>query len=217
MSKTLVQGILERVLGHPRMYLALQRLLGSDRLRKLCIEKLNAAQGERILDLGCGPAYVIDYLPAVDYVGFDTSARYIEYAKRHYAGKGTFYCEMFSRQHVERLGFFDGVLALGLIHHISPDQGLEFLRLVARVLRPGGRVILLDPCLVPGETWMARFLARHDRGRFVTDEAGYRRIAQQCFREVSTTIVRNSGRLPSTEIIMILSVPIANESEACSG
>lgn len=208
---------MERVLGDPRMYLALQRLLGSDRLRKLCIEKLDAAKGERVLDLGCGPAYVIDYMPAVDYVGFDTSARYIEYAKRHYAGKGTFYCEMFSRQHVERLGFFDAVLALGLMHHINPDQGLEFLRLVARVLRPGGRVILLDPCLVPEQSWVARFLAQNDRGRFVTDEAGYRRIAQQCFRDVSSTIVQNSGRLPSTEIIMMLRSPITDEPGAGLG
>ena len=197
------------VLSHPRTYLALQWLLGSYRLRKLCIEKLDAAQGERVLDLGCGPAYVIDYLPAVDYVGFDTNASYIEYAKRRYAGRGAFFCEMFSREHVGRLGQFDAVLALGLMHHISPHQGLEFLKLIARVLRPGGRVILLDPCLVPGDKWMARFLARHDRGRFVTDEAGYRRIAQQCFREISSTIVKNSGRLPSTEIIMMLRAPIA--------
>jgi SAM-dependent methyltransferase len=208
---------MEQALSHPRMYLALQRLLGSDRLRKLCIDKLDAAKGERVLDLGCGPAYVIDYQPALDYVGFDTNARYIEYAKRRYAGRGTFYCEMFSRQHVGRLGLFDAVLALGLIHHVTPEQGLEFLKLVGRVLRPRGRVILLDPCLVPGDTWMAGFLARHDRGRFLTDDAGYRRIAQQCFREVSSTIVRNSGRLPSTEIIMTLRTPIVDQPETCTG
>src|SRR5579864_2992907 len=35
-------------------------------------------QGDRVLDIGCGPAPPLQFMPAVDYVGYDPNPRYID-------------------------------------------------------------------------------------------------------------------------------------------
>ncbi len=65
---------LHKFLESPVVYIALQRALGSDRLRRICLDQfVKLRKGERVLDLGCGPGYILEYMPPVDYVGFDTS------------------------------------------------------------------------------------------------------------------------------------------------
>jgi SAM-dependent methyltransferase len=73
---------LRGLLRSPRLYIGWQRILGADRLRRLCLhEFLKLREGERVLDIGCGPGYILDYMPPVDYIGFDTEAGYIESTK----------------------------------------------------------------------------------------------------------------------------------------
>jgi SAM-dependent methyltransferase len=44
----------------------------------------------RVLDIGCGPGYMVEYLRGATYFGFDINSRYIAYAKK-YGGRGSFY------------------------------------------------------------------------------------------------------------------------------
>ncbi len=37
---------------------------------------LRARPGERVLDIGCGTADIFNYLPSVEYVGFEPNANY---------------------------------------------------------------------------------------------------------------------------------------------
>ena len=42
-------------------------------------------KGKKILDIGCGTAQIVRYLGDADeYVGFDMSPRYVEYARKKY-------------------------------------------------------------------------------------------------------------------------------------
>jgi SAM-dependent methyltransferase len=36
----------------------------------------------RVLDIGCGPAYIVEYLRGATYFGFDINSRYIAYAQK---------------------------------------------------------------------------------------------------------------------------------------
>jgi SAM-dependent methyltransferase len=200
---------LHRFLRSPSLYIHWQRtILGADRLRQICLDDfLKLREGERVLDIGCGPGYILDYMPPVDYVGFDIEPRYIEYARRHYSDRGRFFCERFSQAHVKKFKPFDAIMLLGIIHHLDDVVAEDLFDLLAKCLAPNGRVVTLDPCLTPTQSRVARWVAQADRGGFVRDERAYRRLGGDHFADVEARIVNNICRIPSTELIMRLVRP----------
>jgi SAM-dependent methyltransferase len=199
---------LHRFLRSPAVYIYGQRFLGADRLRKICLDDfLKLREGERVLDIGCGPGYILDYMPPVDYVGFDTEPGYVEYAKEHYADRGRFFCEHFAQSHVTQFKPFDAIMLLGVIHHVDDAVAENLLGLLAKCLAPNGRVVTLDPCFVPTQSRISRWVAESDRGEFVRDEPSYRRLAERQFSDLGTRVVSNVCRIPSTELIMRLGRP----------
>ncbi len=68
---------LRQTLGNVGLYIAVQKGIGADRIRYRCLDEAELKPGDRVLDVGCGPAYYFDRLPEVEYVGFDTSAPYV--------------------------------------------------------------------------------------------------------------------------------------------
>ena len=70
---------------------------------------------------------------------------------------------------------FDVILFVGTLHHM--DDGLIeqcFLQ-IKRVLRPDGVVLCAEPVFTEGKP-LSRFLLLRDRGEFIRDEPGYRRL-----------------------------------------
>jgi SAM-dependent methyltransferase len=195
-------------LRSPPLYIRWQRILGADRLRQICLDDfLKLREGERVLDIGCGPGYILDYMPLVDYVGFDTEPRYIEYAREHYPDRGRFFCEHFAQAHVRKFKPFDAIMLLGIIHHVDDVVAEDLFGLLAKCLAPNGRVVTLDPCFIPGQSRVSRWVAQADRGGFVRNEQGYRRLGGNHFADVEARLVSNICRIPSTELIVRLGRP----------
>jgi SAM-dependent methyltransferase len=195
-------------LRSPPVYIRWQRMLGADRLRQICLDEfLKLRDGERVLDIGCGPGYILDYMPSVDYVGFDTEPRYIEYAKQHYSARGRFFCENFTQAHVAKFKPFDAIMLMGIIHHVDDAVAEDLFGLLAKCVAPHGRVVTLDPCFTPTQSRVARWVAQADRGEFVRDERSYRRLGGDHFADLEAKIVNNVCRIPSTELIMRLGRP----------
>jgi SAM-dependent methyltransferase len=195
-------------LRSPALYIGWQRILGADRLRRICLDQfMQLREGERVLDIGCGPGYVLGFMPLVDYVGFDIEPSYIAYAKQHYSHRGRFFCEHFSQAHVAGFAPFDAVMLFGIIHHLDDAFAENLLGLLAQCLAPNGRIVTLDPCFMPGQSRFSRWVAQADRGEFVRDQGGYRRLGAAQFATVETNPVSNVCRLPSTELIMRLCHP----------
>jgi SAM-dependent methyltransferase len=195
------------LLGHVPIYVALQRGLGADRLRYGCLDELALKDGDCVLDVGCGPAYYFERLPKVQYFGFDTAPRYIDYARKRWGDRAEFRCEIFGEEHLAQLPPVDAVLLLGLLHHMSDDDSRVLLDLVARALAPGGRVISVDTCFEPSQGRISRWMSENDRGEHVRQPDGFVTLARKSFDTVDGDVLSGVTRVPSSFWMMRMSAP----------
>ena len=163
------------ILSHPMAYEAVQRIMGAERGRtRIVREFLRPFPGMRILDLGCGIAEILGALPTgVSDVGYDMSPEFITAARRKYASRGTFHCRLLEHAEVATLERFDLVMGIGVLHHLDDATARQFMRIARAALNPDGRIYTLDPCFVPQQNPIARFLISRDRGQNVRDPHGY--------------------------------------------
>lgn len=199
-----------RLLASPWAYRATQALVRGDAsYRKLVERHLPVRPGERVLDVGCGPAELLAHLPEVDYVGFDASPRYVAWARRRYGDRARIFCQTLDRVELEGLGLgsFDWVVAYGLVHHLDDGEAADFFALAREALRPGGRLVTLDGCFADDQSRFVRWLLRNDRGRHVRTEPSYRALASTSFPSVVAHVRHDLLRLPYTLIVLECTAP----------
>ncbi len=104
--------------------------------------KLDLRPRSRVLDLGCAFGFGTRFL-ATRYraFGHDLSPQYIEQAKKS-VPSGTFTCGSADSVPYPD-GFFDGIVMLDVLEHVPREEPV--IDELARVLRPGGRLILSVP------------------------------------------------------------------------
>jgi SAM-dependent methyltransferase len=187
----------------PTLYRVLQHATGGPSSRQALVnEHIRARAGERVLDVGCGPADILACLPPVDYTGFDASAEYIATARRNYGDQARFHCQRVSDASVAEHGTFDIVIAIGIVHHLDDAEAEHLFRLAHAALRPDGRLVTVDPVFVDRQSRIARFLISHDRGEHVRDERGYMSIAARAFHTIRSIVRTDLLRVPYTHLVL---------------
>lgn len=193
---------LRALLSAPRLYSGFQALMGARRFRaRFVSEFVRPAAGMNVLDIGCGPADILSHLDGVNYWGFDISPAYIARAKARFGDRGSFRCKRLSLEDLQALPSFDVVLAIGVLHHLDDEQALELLTTARRALKVGGRLLTVDPCFVPGQNPVAKFIIEHDRGQNVRGEHAYEALMTRVFESPSVE-VRDQAWVPYTHCYM---------------
>ena len=146
-------------------------------LRKEQSAALPHVAGKRILEIGCGTGYLLERLasPAGSVVGLDISQGMLREARKRLSREdkkvhliqGSYYDIPFEKES------FDCVLATFALTH-APDL-LPVLGEIARVLEPGGRLVIVDvgPPIKPSSG--SRLMTRMWRilGDYPRDESPY--------------------------------------------
>ena len=194
-------GGLRSALSLPFVYSLLQGLIRGRRAYRVFVDDYVRPQtGDRVLDIGCGTAEILSYLPVVDYVGVDVSEAYVEAARKRYPDGTRFIAQNVQSTDVDLVGSasFDLVIAIGVIHHLPDDAAHDLFRLAATALKPSGRFVALDACYAAEQSPVARFLLSRDRGRHIRYSPAYVDLARQHFSEVEASLRHDLFRFPYT-------------------
>ncbi len=179
-------------------------LVGAEECNRILAERFIRLQpGQRILDIGCGTARILDVLPEdIEYFGFDPSEAYIRSARDRYGDRGRFWAESVSAATIAELPPCDVVFACGVLHHISDEDASRLFELAAAVLSPEGRVVTYDPAFREGQSSIARFFLQRDRGQRVRDFDAYSPLARGSFDELTENVLEGHLRMPYTAVVV---------------
>jgi ubiquinone/menaquinone biosynthesis C-methylase UbiE len=132
------------------LYDPFTKLFGFDGARRALLDQAALRPGFRVLDVGCGTgtlAVLIKRLyPSVDVVALDPDPKALARGRRKAERAGV--AVRFDRGFSDALGYpdgvFDRVFSSMMFHHLEEADKEPTLREIRRVLKPGGRLELLD-------------------------------------------------------------------------
>tara|TARA_B100001248_G_scaffold64627_1_gene45125 strand:- start:3731 stop:4273 length:543 start_codon:yes stop_codon:yes gene_type:complete len=157
--------------------------------RKKIIKKNIKKRNLKILDIGCGPAEIIDHMPQCEYFGYDIDKRSIAYAKKKYNSKNYhFYCKRFQKKEIRSLPKIDFVILFGIMHHLSNNQINSILMLCRKKMKKNSKLLTEDPIFVEKQNIFAKFLISSDRGINVRNKDQYLKILKKHFKSLDFKI-----------------------------
>ena len=176
------------LLSNTFFYSLVQRVMSGTSFRKKIVKKYITKHNVKVLDIGCGPAEILDTLPEIKYYGFDINPIYINSAKKKYKNKGKFFCKKFTNKNTKYLPKFDHVLLLGVLHHLSDQEINKLMPNIKKVLKRKGNIITLDNIFINKQNFIAKFLIQMDRGENVRSKTGYLNILKNHFKKINSKI-----------------------------
>ena len=190
-------------------YNLFQYLVGATNSRKwVCQHFWQATAGQKVVDIGCGPASIVHMLPAgIKYVGFDISEPYISSARAKFANDPdkTFLvgvAEDYVDRIPEQMAGADLVIINGLLHHLEDDEALTALKLARASMAPGGRLVCLEASFLISQAPLARWVLNQDRGKNVRSEPEWKSLVSKVFDKYESYILTGLLRIPYTLIVI---------------
>ena len=195
---------LTQILGLAKIYQLYQWMVGANKYTKLFADQyIRYQENEKILDIGCGPADILKYLPEeVDYTGVDMNPDYISDARSRYPDK-KFVCEDITSNGLAfENDLFDTVFFIGVQHHLTDNEMEATLRFATSKLKKGGRLLALEPVITENRGCIERWFMNNDRGKFIRTADHYQQITLRVTNNYSQTILKDTMNIPFTIIII---------------
>ena len=156
--------IVHRVVAHPRVYDAVQTVVGAHELDRRVGRALAAGAPDQplILDVGGGTGLSAELWPAgATYVCLDSDpVKLAGFRQKRPAGLAV---RGDGTRLPVRTGSIDVVVCKNVSHHLGDRELSSLFQECARVLKPGGRMLFVDAVQAP-DRWRSQVLWRYDRG-----------------------------------------------------
>jgi SAM-dependent methyltransferase len=195
---------IRRILANATIYDLFQDMVGANAWRRQFIkDHVRPREGDKFIDIGCGPAQMLKWLPPVNYIGFDISETYINHARKKYGGKGTFLVGTASTLKNEPcLKEADIVMCCGVLHHLNDDEAVDVIAFAYDALKTGGRFVTMDPVYVDGQSRMSKWFVSKDRGQNVRHKDAYEKLAASKFKTLNLITNLHPIHIPNACLIM---------------
>ena len=176
-------------INNPLIYKIIQGVMSGTSFRNGIIKKNITKNNLKILDIGCGPAQILEHIPQCDYYGYDIDDRSIQYAKKKYHQKNYhFYCKKFNKTELKKLPKFDFIIFFGILHHLSNKEVHEILKLCKKIMKKNSKLLTEDPILLENQNVIAKFLIKKDRGLNVRDKQEYINLLKKHFKKIKNKV-----------------------------
>ncbi|QHO78271.1 hypothetical protein ACH79_42495 [Bradyrhizobium sp. CCBAU 051011] len=162
-----------RLITIPSIYKGLMFSLGADRaMSRYVNDVLQPKAGMKMLDVGCGPANVLAYLPPIDYTGIDLNEKHIAYAREVYGDRGRFIVGNVAHGLKQEERAFHLINVSGVLHHLGDDEAAALFRSLKPLLKDDGKLITLDPVWLSGQHTIAKLFNWLDSGMNIRTQEG---------------------------------------------
>jgi ubiquinone/menaquinone biosynthesis C-methylase UbiE len=174
----------------PVIFNLLRRILEFNYAGEKGVVRREIAANQQLLDLGCGTGELCREFVAANYRGIDINKGYVDFATKTYPGY------RFETMDATQLRFgdasFDVVLISGVLHHCENGVIAAILAEVARVLRPGGKVVVWEDVPTRGRlNLVGKAIQRLDEGDNILSAEAYAAIFQRQFNIEKTYPMRS--------------------------
>ncbi len=170
-----IDGALDQLSAAPRLWNTLRWVVeaGFSGERLAIARELRpwAGDSRRFLDFGCGTGEFATEFPADRYVGIDVSIGYLRFAARNRPGS---YVASSGEGLALADASFDAALICGVLHHLPDAVARAAMGELARVLRPGATVLVMEDIPPPaGENPAGHLMHTIDRGGHIRGDHDY--------------------------------------------
>jgi len=177
------------LINSPLFYIFFQKIMSGTSFRKKIIIKNIKNSKVKVLDIGCGPAEVLNYIPNSVYYGYDIDPRSINYAKKKYKDKNHhFFCKKFGKSEIKKLPKIDYVILFGIVHHLNDEEVKNLFELCKKVMKKNAVLLTEDPILIKNQNPIARFLIKNDRGMNIREKSNYLKLVNVYFKNIRAKI-----------------------------
>lgn len=126
---------------------------------------------KKVLDFGAGTGANCTLSTPEHYFGIDPDSHRIEFAKRL---NNDYRFETFNGNELpSENNSFDFILIIAVLHHIPPELVHGYVKEFKRVLKPDGRIVVLEPCLFEKSPISNWFMRSNDKGEYILSEEEY--------------------------------------------
>jgi SAM-dependent methyltransferase len=175
-----MRALIDRVMEQPWVYRLWQAPFAEKKFAPVQ-RALSSRKVRRVLDVGCGPGTNASRFADAEYVGVDINEKYLAVGRSRHAGQ--FLQADLATADLTHLGQFDVILVNSFLHHL-PDRAVDdVLGRIAKLLRPDGRVHILE-LVLPERPSLATLMARLDRGRHARTIEAWRARFERHFEPV---------------------------------
>jgi SAM-dependent methyltransferase len=151
----------------------------------------------RILDVGCGPANVLEYLPSVDYTGIDINEKHIAFARHRYGDRGCFIVGN-AAEDLQQEETFDLINVSALLHHLADGEAASLFKSLKRLLKVDGRIVTIDNVWLPKQRATVKLINSLDSGINIRTPEGYFRLLSALGFDIETTYSTTSCEFHTT-------------------
>jgi ubiquinone/menaquinone biosynthesis C-methylase UbiE len=193
-----------RLITIPSIYKMLMFSLGADKaIARYVDDVLQPRAGMKILDVGCGPANVLSYLPPVDYTGIDLNEKHIACARQRYGDRGRFIVGNAANDLKQEENTFDLINVSALLHHLGDSEAVSLFTSLKRLLKENGRIVTIDNVWLPKQRVALKLINKLDSGINIRTPEGYLGLLSGLGFDIQTRVFHDLLRIPYDHFIMI--------------